>query len=44
MHDYYVKYADGPQRWQTPPILEELKVSQQTNLHFQSRKNCASKF
>uniref|UniRef100_A0A8B9HP84 Acyl-CoA dehydrogenase family member 11 n=1 Tax=Astyanax mexicanus TaxID=7994 RepID=A0A8B9HP84_ASTMX len=23
---YYAKHTDGPQRWQTPPVLEELKA------------------
>ncbi|KAF4075883.1 hypothetical protein AMELA_G00224000 [Ameiurus melas] len=23
---YYFKHCDGPERWQTPPVLEELKV------------------
>ncbi|XP_053344186.1 acyl-CoA dehydrogenase family member 11 [Clarias gariepinus] len=24
--EYYVKHSNGPERWQTPPMLEELKV------------------
>uniref|UniRef100_A0A3B4C035 Acyl-CoA dehydrogenase family, member 11 n=1 Tax=Pygocentrus nattereri TaxID=42514 RepID=A0A3B4C035_PYGNA len=24
--EYYAKHTDGPQRWQTPPVLEELKA------------------
>ncbi|MCJ8745665.1 hypothetical protein PDJAM_G00132850 [Pangasius djambal] len=24
--EYYVKRCDGPERWQTPPVLEELKA------------------
>ncbi|KAB5533088.1 hypothetical protein PHYPO_G00127710 [Pangasianodon hypophthalmus] len=24
--EYYVKHCDGPERWQTPPVLEELKA------------------
>lgn len=23
---YYIKHCDGPERWQTPPVLEKLKV------------------
>lgn len=30
--EYYVKHSNGPERWQTPPVLEELKVKN-TKIH-----------
>lgn len=26
INEYYVRHCNGPERWQTPPVLEELKV------------------